>query len=52
MNQASSFAATGRKSDPIEEFVEYSILAGDYDGAARALENNREAQAAKTVKFV
>ena len=36
----------------MQEYVEYSILASDYEGAARALENNRQANAAKTVKFV
>ena len=30
-----------KESDPVEEFVEYSILAGDYDSAAHALENDQ-----------
>ncbi len=41
-----------KESDPVEEFVEYSILAGDYDSAAHALENDQQIAAAKTVKFV
>lgn len=27
--------------DPAEKYVEYSILVGDYDGAAQTLESNR-----------
>lgn len=42
MSQAQASTAIGSKSnDPVEEYVEYSILAGDYDAATKALENNR-----------
>lgn len=48
--------ATGQsqqsKNDPSEEYVEYSILAGDYDAASQTLENIKQTKAAKTVKFV
>jgi len=39
-------------SDPAEQYVEYSILAGNYDTAVQTLENAKQAKAAKTVKFV
>ena len=54
MNQAQASSAIGgnNKTDPVQEYVEYSILAGDYDNAAKALEDNRQTIAAKTVKFV
>ena len=43
MNSTSSQSAlaSGKGDDPIEQYVEYSILAGDYDGAAQTLESNR-----------
>jgi len=42
MNQTSASTAIGAsKSDPVEEYIEYSILAGDYDAASKALEKNR-----------
>ena len=50
--QASSAIGTNKANDPVQEYVEYSILAGDYDNAAKALEDNRQISAAKTVKFV
>ena len=54
MTQATSSSAlsTTKGEDPAERFVEYSILAGDYDSAAETLESNRHTKAAKTVKFV
>ena len=54
MSSASSNNALSisKKDDPAEQYVEYSILAGDYDGAAETLESNRQTKAAKTVKFV
>lgn len=30
-----------KQADPIKEFVDYSILAGDIAGAARVLDSNR-----------
>ena len=51
-SSSSSSLATGKGSDPVESYVEYSILAGDYDAAAETLEANRQTSAAKTVKFV
>ena len=36
----------------MEQYVDYSILAGDYDAAAETLESNRQTKAAKTVKFI
>ena len=36
----------------MDQYVDYSILAGDYDAAAETLENNRQTKAAKTVKFI
>ena len=36
----------------MEEYVEYSILAGDIEKAAEMLDNNKQTKAAKTVKFV
>lgn len=38
--------------DPIEEFVEYSILSGDIHNASRVLDDNRQTKAAKTLQFV
>ena len=35
----------------MEEFVEYSILAGDYDAAVNTLTANKQTQAAKTLRF-
>ena len=36
-----SAMASGKGEDPMEQYVEYSILAGDYDAAAQTLESNR-----------
>ena len=54
MQQASSSSAltSTKGNDPVEQFVEYSILAGDYDSACSTLEDNQQLTAAKTVKFV
>ena len=54
MSQKSSTSALSLSKDqnPSEQYVEYSILAGDYEAAMRTLENSRQTQAAKTVKFV
>ena len=40
MNQNQSTSATNR-DDPAEKYVEYSILAGDYDAAAQTLEKTQ-----------
>ena len=32
---------TGAKNDPSEEFIDYSILAGDYDAATQTLEKTK-----------
>ena len=44
-------ARAGEK-DPIEEFVDYSILAGDINGAARVLDGNKQSKAAMTLSYV
>ena len=44
--------ASQKGTDPVEQYIEYSILGGDYDAAAKILENNKKSKAAKTVKFV
>lgn len=49
---SSQVSNSQKGTDPVEQYVEYSILAGDYDAAAKTLENNKKAKAAKTVKFV
>jgi len=43
MTQGSSNAALSlnKGSDPSEQYIEYSILSGDYDAAAETLENTR-----------
>ena len=54
MSKKSNVSALGKSGDgddPAEEFIEYSILAGDYDAAATTLNDNRQAKAAKTLKF-
>ena len=54
MSQSTSSSALSmtKGEDPAEKFVEYSILAGDYDSAAETLESTSQTKAAKTVKFV
>ena len=49
---SSSVANASKGDDPVQLFVDYSILAGDYDAAAITLEKNKQTKAAKTVKFV
>ena len=39
--QSSTKIGTNKRTDPVQEYVEYSILAGDFDNAAKALEDNR-----------
>ena len=39
--QSTSKIGTSNKNDPVQEYVEYSILAGDFDNAAKALEENQ-----------
>ena len=43
MTQASSNSclSTNKGSDPAEQYIDYSILAGDYDAAAKTLEATR-----------
>lgn len=38
--------------DPIEEFVDYSILSGDIQNASQVLDDNRQTKAAKTLQYV
>ena len=49
---SSSMANATKGDDPVQQYVDYSILAGDYDSAASTLEKNKQTKAAKTVKFV
>ena len=51
-NSSTGISSSGKKeTDPADQYVEYSILAGDYHSAAKTLENNKQSIAAKTVKF-
>jgi hypothetical protein len=50
--QWNSSANLDHKVDPLEEYVEYSILAGDIDQAVEVLDNNKQTQAARTIRFV
>ena len=54
MVQASSNSCLSMSKgiEPSDQYVDYSILAGDYDAAARTLEATRQTKEAKTVKFV
>ena len=40
-SNVSALGKSGDGEDPVEEFIEYSILAGDYDAAAKTLNDNR-----------
>lgn len=48
----SCLAKSKATTDNSNAYIEYSILAGEYDAAVDELERSRQVQAAKTVKFV
>ena len=54
MTQATSNSclSLNKGDDPAEQYVDYSILAGDYTAATQTLEAMKQTKAAKTVKFV
>ena len=47
-----SSASLGQKQNPVQDLIEYSLLAGDVDKAADLLSQNKDTIGAKTVKFV
>lgn len=50
-NSASSSANIDARFNPVEEYVEYSILAGEVQEAAMVLEKQKLNAAAKNIKF-
>ena len=51
-NASESALGKGKERDPVEQYVECTIFAGEYDQAVDTLEKNKQTNAAKTVKFV